>query len=798
MSTVKTAPKHTPMMQQYFRIKADYPEMLLFYRMGDFYELFHDDAVRGSALLNLTLTKRGASAGEPIAMAGVPYHAVDNYLAKLVKLGEPVAICEQVGDPATSKGPVERQVSRIITPGTVSDEALLQSDRDNVLVAIHQYKKKFGLATLEISSGRFCVLECDSINALHSELERLHPVEILIGESFSLNSPDTTARITTCPDLMFTEQRAMHVLTTQFKTQHLSGFGCDHLPLAICAAGCLLQYAQDTQRAPLPHIQHLTVEPQEETVLLDADTRRNLEITHNLRGGRENTLLSVLDQTKTAMGSRLLARWLNRPLRDVQTIQDRQQVLLVLRDHVSDFQTTLSGIGDVERVLARIALKSAKPRDLIHLRQALQRLPVLAEQLAPFNARRLEDLKQSLQALPELQDTLTRAIIDNPPLLIRDGGVIATGYDEDLDELRALSEHASDFLVKLEQTERERTGIATLKVGFNRVHGYFIEMSRAQAAQAPDNYIRRQTLKNAERYITPELKTFEEKILTAKAKALAREKHLYDSLLEQLREQLTPLQNMAFALAELDVLLNLTERSITLNLVRPLLSASNIVHIEAGRHLVVEQLQSEPFIPNDVLLNDHRRLLMITGPNMGGKSTYMRQIALITLLAYTGSAVPAHFARIGPIDRIFTRIGANDDLAGGRSTFMVEMTETANILHNATAKSLVLLDEIGRGTSTYDGMALAWACAETLVDDIGAFTLFSTHYFELTELANTTPKTANVHVEAQEEGDHIVFLHTVKEGPANKSYGIQVAKLAGVPAKVIDKATEKLGCFSKI
>ncbi|GJM06819.1 MAG: DNA mismatch repair protein MutS [marine bacterium B5-7] len=786
--------KHTPMMQQYLRIKAEHPDMLLLYRMGDFYEMFFDDAVRGAKLLDLTLTKRGQSAGEPIAMAGVPYHAVENYLAKLVKLGESIAICDQIGDPATSKGPVERAVTRIITPGTVSDEALLDAQQDNLIVAVHTQKQQAGVAMLDMSSGRFQLFEC-ALSNLSSELLRLNPAELLVREQSESRPFKTDAHITVRPNYDFGLSSATDVLTQHFNISNLAGFGCEAYPLGISAAGCLLKYAQATQRTALPHIQTLKVYPLDDTILMDTDTRRNLEISRNLRGEKTMTLAAVLNKTQTPMGSRLLHRWLNQPLRSHDHIAQRQQAVQQCRDHVESLQTYLKPMGDVERVLARVALRSARPRDLLCLRQTLQQLPGLSQQLQCLDADMLQQIQQACQGFPEIEDLLVRAVIDNPPVLIRDGGVIAPGFDEQLDEYRALSEHSEGFLVKLEQEEREKTGISTLKVGYNRVHGYFIEISKGQSAQAPTHYTRRQTLKNAERYITPELKTFEEKVLSAKALSLAREKQLYEELIETLNQHLAPLQAMAYALADLDVLVNFAERADALQLTKPALSKETGIHVEGGRHLVVEHYQSEPFVPNDIDLSDARRMLIITGPNMGGKSTYMRQIALITLLAHTGCFVPARYAKIGPVDRIFTRIGASDDLASGRSTFMVEMTETANILHHATENSLVLLDEVGRGTSTFDGLALAWACADYLAKTLKAYTLFATHYFELTELANTHSTVANVHLNAVEQGDHIIFLHAVSDGPADKSYGLQVAQLAGIPRDVITVAKQRLAAL---
>ncbi|PSL11968.1 DNA mismatch repair protein MutS [Marinobacterium halophilum] len=795
MSSAGKNTQHTPMMQQYLRIKAQHPNQLLFYRMGDFYELFHDDAKRASQLLDISLTARGKSAGNPIPMAGIPYHSADNYIARIVRAGESVAICEQVGDPATSKGPVAREVVRIVTPGTLTDEALLDEHQDNLLMAVARQDDRFGLAMIDISSGRFSLFEVDSEAALLTELERLRPAELLYPDDTEVPvclSKRTGAHAR--PPWEFEADTAERLLCDQFNTRDLSGFGCDHLTLAICAAGCLLQYARDTQRSQLPHIRRLQVEQHDEAVILDAATRRNLELDLNLSGGRTNTLAAVLDKCRTPMGSRLLRRWLHRPLRDRATLEARQDAIRwLLRPDCSDtIAEQLKAIGDMERILSRIALRSARPRDLERLRNALAVLPTLQQSMGRNDSARITALASTITTFPEQADLLARAIIDGPPVVIRDGGVIAAGYDAELDELRGLSENAGDFLLQLEARERARTDITTLKVGYNRVHGYYIEVSKAQAVDMPAEYIRRQTLKNAERFITPELKAFEDKALSAKSKALAREKGLYDALLEMLAAELAPLQESAAALAELDVLNTLAGRAFALDYQRPQLVEEPCLNISQGRHPVVEAVLDTPFVANDLVLDPDRHMLVITGPNMGGKSTYMRQAALITLLAHIGSYVPAAAATIGIVDRIFTRMGSSDDLAGGRSTFMVEMTETANILHNATARSLVLMDEVGRGTSTFDGLSLAWSCAEFLAREVKAFTLFATHYFELTGLPERENGVANVHLTAVEHNDHIVFMHEVQDGPASQSYGLQVAQLAGIPAGVIQSARDKL------
>lgn len=784
---------HTPMMQQYFRLKAQHPDILLFYRMGDFYELFYDDAKRASQLLDISLTKRGASAGEPIPMAGVPYHAVENYLAKLVQQGESVAICEQIGDPATSKGPVERKVVRIVTPGTISDEALLQEKQDNLLAAIWQDGRGFGYATLDISSGRFRVMEPVDEETMAAELQRTNPAELLYPESFgAAHLIEHRHGLRRRPLWEFELETARQQLNMQFGTRDLIGFGVEQAKLALRAAGCLLQYAKDTQRTSLPHIRSITMERQQDGIIMDAATRRNLELTQNLAGGVENTLAAILDRTVTPMGSRMLKRWLHMPTRDKQALTQRQSTIHALQPLAEALQPSLRQIGDLERILARLALRTARPRDLARMRHAFHQYPAIHALLAESPEDYVQQLAQHVHQFDELCSLLERAVVEAPPVLVRDGGVIASGYNAELDEWRALADGASDYLDRLEVREREKLGLDTLKVGFNGVHGYYIQVSRGQSHLVPIHYVRRQTLKNAERYIIPELKEYEDKVLTSKGKALALEKALYDDLFDQLLPHLEALQQSAGALAELDVLTNLAERADTLNYVCPTLSDQPGLKIEGGRHPVVEQVLSEPFIANPLSLTPQRRMLIVTGPNMGGKSTYMRQAALIVLMAHIGSFVPADKATIGPVDRIFTRIGAADDLASGRSTFMVEMTETANILHNATANSLILMDEIGRGTSTYDGLSLAWACAENLAQRIKAMTLFATHYFELTHLPEKMEGVANVHLDALEHGDTIAFMHSVQEGAASKSYGLAVAALAGVPKEVIKRARQKL------
>jgi len=785
---------HTPMMQQYIRIKAENPDYLLFYRMGDFYEMFFDDAHRAAELLDITLTARGSSAGEPIPMAGVPYHAADTYLAKLIKLGESVAICEQIGDPATSKGPVERQVVRILTPGTLTEEALLDGYKENLLVAMVQKKGRYGFAMAELSSGRFTLSEVSSEAEMLAELARLQPAELLLEESESDAISDMGINTRELPHWHFDEDMARRRLCEHFQTQDLKGFGCDDYVLGITAAGCLLNYAQETHRGRLPHLRSLLVELVSDSIQLDPQTRRNLELETNLSGGQEHTLLSVIDKTATAMGARLLRRWILRPLRNHQYLLLRQQAIQQIID--SQQEDALHGLlrqsGDIERVLTRIALKTARPRDFMALRNTLGLLPQIRELISELDSSRLKTLFNELNEFSGLFLLLEKALVDLPPVLIRDGGVIAEGYDKELDQLRNIRQNTEQFLIDLEQRERTRTGVSTLKVGFNRVHGYYIEIGRAQNIEIPVEYVRRQTLKNAERYITPELKGFEEQVLSANERALRLEKALYDELFEKVAPDLSALEISASALAQLDVLSNLAERAESLDYIAPEFCEDTGICINSGRHPVVEQYTDISFCPNDLKLDNEQRMLVVTGPNMGGKSTYMRQTALIIILAHIGSFVPASNVMIGPVDQIFTRIGASDDLASGRSTFMVEMSEAANILNNATEHSLILMDEIGRGTSTFDGLALAWACAEKLVSDIRAYTLFATHYFELTQFPEQHANVRNVHLDAVEYGDKIVFLHQVKEGPASQSYGLQVAQLAGVPDDVIQLAKDKL------
>jgi len=793
--------EHTPMMQQYHRIKADHKNHLVFYRMGDFYEMFHDDAKQASRLLDITLTARGKAGGNAIPMCGIPYHAAEGYIAKLVKMGVCVAVAEQFGDPATSKGPLERKVVRVITPGTLTDESFLDERRDSLLVAVsahidgRTHKENYGIATLDISSGRFALMEVQSLDALYGELERLRPAELLINEDSQFDKSIMDRKgCQALPAWEFEYETAIRLLTTQFQTKDLHGFGCQDYQQGIEAAGCLINYAQETQRSALPHIRTLMVELADDAIVLDGATRKNLEIDINLNGDNDFTLAWVLDRTATAMGSRLLRRWLNRPLRDQAVLNERQlSIAAMIQSYgYENIHNVLKQIGDIERILSRVALRSARPRDLARLRDALAVLPALQNAIQEVDAPSIATLGQAISTYPQLVEHLQKAIIDNPPVVLRDGGVINEGFDEELDELRGISENAGQYLIDIETREREATGISTLKVGYNRVHGYFIEISKAQSDKAPVEYVRRQTLKNAERFITPELKEFEDKALSSKSRALSREKALYEEIVEALAQQISDLQQTAAGISELDVLSNLAERAVTQNYVRPVFTQESGLNITQGRHPVVEAMIEDPFVANDVCFDEERKMLIITGPNMGGKSTYMRQTAHIVLMAHIGSYVPATAATIGLVDRIFTRMGSSDDVAGGRSTFMVEMTETANILHNATEHSLVLMDEVGRGTSTFDGLSLAWACAEQLVTQAQSYTLFATHYFEMTQLSDIQENVVNVHLTATEHKDHIVFLHHVEEGPASQSYGLQVAKLAGVPEDVIEQAKNKL------
>lgn len=783
------------MMRQYLSIKAEYPDMLLLYRMGDFYELFFDDAVRAAKMLAVRLTHRGQSAGKPIPMAGVPHHAVDNYLVKLMQAGCSVAICDQVGDPATtSKGPVERKVTRVITPGTVIDETLLSPQKDNFIMAIveptsHKTPHPYAMAVFDMTRGCFSLQSLPDSHALDDALARLKPAEILISESSVLHLK--TTHVHKRPPWEFDQEAAYRLLCQQFKTHDLKGFGVEADDPTLGAAGCLLQYVKYTQKTHLQHIHHLERVSQETVMIMDAATRKHLELTENTAGLPSHTLASIYDQTCTPMGRRLFKRWLHQPTRDRTTLTKRHALIKALRAEAlnKELHAHLSSIGDVERVLARIGVKRARPRDLLHLRDTLRCLPKLKTTLQMLPETELLPFLDAFSDFRAREEHLSSALAENPPTLLREGGVIAAGFDATLDALRALSQDSKQVLLDMEKREQARTGIASLKIAYNRVHGYYIAIPRAQSDHVPTDYIRRQTLKNVERYTIPELQGHEERVLSSQSRAIAREKWLYETLLDSITEHLPSLQIMATAIAHLDVLTNLAERANTLHLVCPTLTDTIGIRLKKGRHPVIEHMQHQKaFIPNDLTIDQHQRMLMITGPNMGGKSTYMRQTALIVILAYIGSFVPAEQAEIGPIDRIFTRIGASDEIACGRSTFMVEMSETAHILHNATEQSLILMDEVGRGTSTFDGLSLAWACAEYLVDQVKALTLFATHYFELTRLAEQKEAMNNVHFDAHTHEGQLAFLHQVKPGPASRSYGLHVARLAGIPTHVILEA----------
>ncbi len=795
MSQAERPQEHTPLMKQFFAAKAEHPDVLLFFRMGDFYELFFDDARKAARLLDITLTQRGSSAGQPIPMAGVPHHSAEGYLARLVALGESVAICEQIGDPALAKGIVERKVVRIVTPGTVTDEALLNERRDTLLLAIARGKSGYGLAWADLAGGRFLVNEVANEDALEAELARLEPAETLVADEDGWPSwvAERTGLRRRAPWL-FDADSGRRQLLRFFNVHDLSGFGLEDKPLSTAAAAALLGYVEETQKQRLPHLTSIAVESGDGAIAMNAATRRHLELDTRVDGDTRHTLLGVLDSTITPMGGRLLRRWLHRPLRERAPLRLRQQAVATLVESRAgdELRERFRALGDLERILSRIALRSARPRDLSTLRDGLGLLPDARAVLASLDSPRLAELAAELGEHDEHAYLLKSAIVAQPPVLTRDGGVFAEGYDAELDELRTLSTHADQFLIDLEAREKASTGIATLKVGYNRVHGYYIEISKGQSDKAPTHYTRRQTLTGAERYITEELKQFEDKVLSARERSLARERLLYEQLLDALNERLAPLKRCAAALAELDVLACFAERAQSLDWAQPQLVDEPGLHIERGRHPVVEAVRSDPFEPNDLVLGEDRRMLVITGPNMGGKSTYMRQNALIVLLAHIGSFVPASRAMLGPVDRILTRIGAGDDLARGQSTFMVEMSETSYILHHATSQSLVLMDEIGRGTSTYDGLALAEACARHLAHHNRAYTLFATHYFELTTLAEPGSGIANVHLDAVEHGDQLVFMHAVKDGPADRSFGLQVAALAGLPKAVVQQARGRL------
>ncbi|MDB6000919.1 MAG: mismatch repair protein MutS [Rhizobacter sp.] len=797
------------MMVQYLRLKADHPDTLMFYRMGDFYELFYDDARKANRLLDITLTTRGQSAGEPVVMAGVPVHSVEGYLAKLIKLGEAVAICEQVGDVATAKGPVERKVVRVITPGTLTDTELMSDKADALLLAIASSVGKagprgavttYGLAWLGLSNGQLGITECTEAE-LSTWLARLSVAEVLVDrEKVPAALAQARLAVTHRPGWQFDTALGVRKLCEQLRVAGLGGFNADGLGTAHAAAAALLSYAEHTQGQAMAHVRTLQVECASDLLALPPATCRNLELTQTLRGEDAPTLFSLLDTCGSGMGSRTLRHWLTHPLRDRSVASHRHDALAALIGHgVDGLRDALRGVCDVERITARIALRQVRPRELSGLRITLQALPALRTEL-PHGSDLLDALAGALSPSGEIEHLLTSAIAEEPAVLLRDGGVMATGYDATLDELRGIAENCDAFLLELETRERTRTGINNLRVQFNRVHGFFIEVTQGQAAKVPADYQRRQTMKNAERFITPELKAFEDKALSAQERALAREKLLYDGVIDQLLPHLQALADLGRALGSLDALTSLAERAATLDWCRPQFVKEPCIDIEAGRHPVVQARLQETgggaFIANDCRLDATRRMLMITGPNMGGKSTFMRQVALIALLAAIGSFVPARACRLGPMDAIHTRIGASGDLTNAQSTFMLEMTEAAAIVHGSTEQSLVLMDEIGRGTSTFDGLALASAIASHLHDRNRAFTLFATHYFELTEFPRKHERALNVHVSAAETrgsaGEEIVFLHEIQPGPASRSYGVQVARLAGMPASLIRQARATL------
>jgi DNA mismatch repair protein MutS len=788
--------QHTPVIQQYLGFKQQHPDKLLFFRMGDFYELFFEDAKKAARLLDITLTRRGQSAGNPIPMAGVPYHAVENYLARLTRMGEAVVICEQIGDPALSKGPVERKITRIVTPGTVTDDALLEQHRDCVLLAIYIDKDGAGFAGLDLSTGQFRIAELDDQESIQNAIRRIQPSELLLADGMEkhIQGLDAVCRITTRSEDYFYLPSAKDLIKKQYSLKSFKGQEYEHHNRAICAAGAALHYARETQCRDLLHLKPITVEYNNDWIILDAISRRNLELTQDTSGNIQNTLLNIIDSTCNSMGGRLLRHWLDQPIRNHEHLRLRYNAVsqfLTNQEYIK-LRELLRPVCDMERIITRVSLETARPRDLIQLKETLGLLPEIKKLLLKLDSPRVSELSDQINDLSELKDFLDDALTDEPPATIRDGGVISDGFDELLDEYRKLSSDVGNYLVELEQREKKRTGLSGLKVGYNRVHGYYIEISRINSDSVPPEYHRRQTLKATERFITEELKQFEEKVLSARDKSLALEKQLYTMVLHNVAKELNAIQITSAAIAEVDVLSAFAERAEILNYSPPELSDVPGINVQNGRHPVVEQIQTEPFIANDVVLNEDHRMLVITGPNMGGKSTYMRQTALIVILAHIGSFVPAESAVIGPVDRVFTRIGANDNLAGGQSTFMVEMTETANILNNATEHSLVLIDEIGRGTSTYDGLALAWACAFYLATEIKSFTLFATHYFELTELADNLDSSANLHFDVVEHDDRIVFMHRAIAGPANQSYGLQVAQLAGIPKNVIAYARQRL------
>ncbi len=790
---------HTPMMKQYLEIKEEYPDKILFYQMGDFYEMFYEDAEEASKILDITLTSRNQSGGSEIPMAGVPIHSAEQYLERLINLNLSVAICDQVGDPATSKGPVERKVVRVITPGTLIEDTLLDDRKENITASIFALDNSYGIATLEISSGRFVGYEVASQELLLNSIRQINAAEMIVSDNQYLFEDEAAQK--QVPSWYFDSLRAEKVLCDLFETKFLDAFDCSEFPVATRAAGALILYVQDLHGHQLPHITGIKFKQQSSFLTMDEITRKNLEIEVGHDETSQNSLVHIFDDCKTVMGTRMLRRWFNAPIRDHAELVSRHDAIdwLLECPDLEKIRTLLKSVADIERILARVSMKTARPRDLLGLRNSLETLPEIKQLIDHSTVGFIQNLQGQLASHPEVLDLLKSSIKDNPANIIRDGGVLRDDYDQELGDLRRMQKESGEHLLLMEAQERQTTGITALRLRYNRVHGYYIEVPRSREGCVPEHYVRRQTIKNAERFVTEELKEFEERILGAKGKALIREKHLYEQILEDLKPYIKTIMQCARALACLDLLGNFAVKAQTLNLCRPKLVDQSLIEIVDGRHPVVEQnLIRKDFISNSTLLDENTRMQLITGPNMGGKSTYMRQAAIIALLAHTGCFVPAQSVRIGLIDRIFTRIGAADDLASGRSTFMVEMTEMASILRNASQNSLVIVDEIGRGTSTYDGLALAWACAIELAMKIKSLTLFSTHYFELTALEKKLPCLVNVHLDVVEHGDNIVFMYKVKLGSASKSYGLQVARLAGIPEHVIKASNSKLQSMENI
>ena len=789
---------HTPMMQQYLKIKSQHPDQLLFYRMGDFYELFYDDAIKASQLLNINLTARGHSAGEPIPMAGVPHHAAQSYLSRLIKLGESVVICEQISKPGETKGPIERAVTRIITPSTITDDALMDAEKNNYLMVIDGQKGNYQAAYCDLSRGHFCTCIFNTLNDLMAEITRLNPSEVLINEQLTAPSLQALNHLQKRPSWEFDPKTAFKILCQHFNTIDLKGFGIESNNPTLGVAGCLLQYLQFTQRQQLSPIKRIEFIAKHHWIEIDSNTQSHLNLLHHPTD-RRASLIYHLDQTKTAMGARLIRRWLTRPSQSQATASQRHLLIkhLMNTHGLSELKALLQPIADLERINTRIGLNNAQPRDITLLRDSLNAAPALKSWIAQIDHAQWQNIADEIHEQEALADLLNRALNENPPALARDGGIIQDGFDEELDHWRKFTENSQSALLALEKEEREKLGSKKLKIGYNRVHGYYIEISRSENIDIPTEYVRRQTLKNAERFITPALKQFEESALSSQTKALQRERLIFEEILAACKQVESSIQSTAHAIATVDGIYSLAVVAYNHDWCEPQFCSNKHIAIIDGRHPVVEYKNPSLFVPNHCELTQEQSMLLITGPNMGGKSTYMRQNALIVILAYMGSYVPAASCTLGPIDRIFSRIGASDDLASGQSTFMVEMSETANILHHATEHSLILMDEIGRGTSTYDGLSLAKATAEYIAKKIHAFCLFATHYFELTSLESELPEIANVHLDATEHQGQLIFLHQLKKGSANRSYGIQVAQLAGLPYEVTQNAKATLQWLSQ-